>query len=74
MVHPYIVDFICLERRLIVEVDGAQHAEDMEYDMRRDHFLREEGFRVLRYSDRDVLTEVGSVTQAIVQALTLPPP
>src|SRR5690606_9166942 len=45
VVHQFIVDFICLERRLIVEVDGAQHAEQQaQYDAARDRFLKREGF------------------------------
>ncbi|HET7604639.1 MAG TPA: endonuclease domain-containing protein [Sphingomicrobium sp.] len=45
VIAPYIVDFICFERRLIVETDGSQHAES-EYDRRRDAFLRSEDFSV----------------------------
>lgn len=74
VLYSYIVDFVCLESRLIVEVDGAQHAERAAYDARRDHFLHEEGFRVLRFSDREVLTAIRSAIEATLQVLTLPPP
>jgi very-short-patch-repair endonuclease len=73
-VRPYIVDFICLERRLIVEVDGAHHAERAGYDAQRDRMLHAEGFRVLRFSNRDVLTRAEDVVEVIRQTLTLPPP
>ena len=74
VISPYIVDFICLERRLIIEVDGAQHASRRPYDRRRDAFLTSEGFRVIRFSDREALTEAEAVRQAVLAALMLPPP
>ena len=74
VIHPYIVDFVRLERRLIVEVDGNQHAAQREYDVARDEFLRREGFRVLWFSDRETLTEVEGVIEAILEVATLPPP
>lgn len=69
---PYIVDFVCLEQRLIVEVDGGQHVEQIEYDSKRDSWLRAEGFTVLRFWDHDVLTEVENVKQVVWQALSAP--
>ena len=62
---PYIVDFMCREQRLVIEVDGAQHAEQVEYDRARDTWLATEGFRVLRFTDREVLMELDSVEEAI---------
>jgi len=53
-VGPYIADFICLGRKLIVEADGGQHAENT-YDMERDRWLSAEGYTVVRYSNRDIL-------------------
>src|SRR5215217_1724795 len=53
VIDPYIVDFICFERRLIVEADGSQHAESAD-DVRRDTFLRSEGFSVLRFWNHDI--------------------
>lgn len=72
--HPYTVDFICLEVRLVVEIDGGHHADQVEHDSRRDDFLRGQGFRVLRFSDREALTEVEGVATALIRALALPPP
>lgn len=46
-IGPFIADFVCQERRLIVELDGSQHAES-ETDVRRDAFLDDRGYRVLR--------------------------
>ena len=51
----YIVDFVCLEKKLIVELDGGQHTEHLEYDEQRSVWLRERGYRVLRYWNHEVL-------------------
>ena len=58
VIDPYIVDFVCFERRLIVESDGSQHA-DSEHDRRRDDFLRGQGFHILRFWNNDVLEQSG---------------
>jgi len=73
VIAPYIVDFICFERRLIVEADGSQHAES-EYDAHRDTFLRSQGFSTLRFWNSDVLENAGGVFEAIYAELTSPHP
>jgi very-short-patch-repair endonuclease len=73
VIAPYIVDFVCFERRLIVEADGSQHAES-DYDARRDQFLRSEGFSVLRFWNNDVLQNPAGVFEIIHAALTTPHP
>ena len=65
----YIVDFVCLAQRPVIETDGGQHAEQMEYDERRTAFLAKEGFRVLRFWNNDVLTNLDGVLQVITNAL-----
>ena len=77
--HPvgqYIVDFASVEARLCIEVDGAQHAQAQRYDEARTRFLEGEGYRVVRFTDREVLTAMDSVKQAVWNALqeTKPPP
>ena len=67
-IEPYIVDFVCFERRLIVEADGSQHAESVA-DERRDKFLTEQGFRVLRFWNNDILRNREGVLTAILAAL-----
>ena len=67
-VGPYIVDFACLGRKLVVEVDGGQHADDQR-DVRRDEYLRNEGFRVLRFWNNDVLQNTRGVLEVILDAL-----
>ena len=53
-IGPYIVDFVCLRRKLIVEADGSQHIESA-HDFARDQWLAKEGFSVVRYSNLDIL-------------------
>ena len=68
------MDFVCLEKRVVVEVDGGQHRQRQSYDARRDGRLRAEGFTVLRFWDHEVLTQVDDVKQAIWEALGEAPP
>ncbi len=64
-IGSYIVDFVCLEKDLIIEVDGDQHDERTEYDEKRTRWLESQGFTVLRFSDHEVLTEIESVREVI---------
>jgi very-short-patch-repair endonuclease len=66
---PFIVDFVCLERRLILEVDGGQHAEEASRDAQRTKWLEEQNFRVLRFWNNDVLGNPEGVAQQIAEAL-----
>lgn len=61
----YIVDFVCLERRLIIELDGSQHAEQFVYDERRDCWLRTQGFDVLRFWNHEVLLQTDAVLERL---------
>jgi very-short-patch-repair endonuclease len=66
----YIVDFVCEERKLVVEVDGGQHAEEhVEYDQRRTDKLNELGYEVLRFWNSEVLTNIEGVLLVIAEAL-----
>ena len=68
----YVCDFVCLEASLIVELDGGQHVIDAPYDANRDAFLRSAGFRVLRFWNRDVLSQTDSAVETIYEALYRP--
>jgi adenine-specific DNA-methyltransferase len=68
-VGPYFVDLVCLERKLVIEVDGSQHIERAEQDKTRTAYLEGQGFRVLRFWNHDVLTQTESVLQTIYDAL-----
>ena len=73
-VGPYFADFACIEAGLIIEADGNQHSEREPSDRLRDQCLAAAGFRVLRFSDREILTEPAQVADAILLALRHPPP
>ena len=75
--HPfgnYILDFVCLQAMLVIEVDGAQHGENKKRDEVRTASLSAAGFRVLRFWDNEVLRETESVKEAIWRSLHTPPP
>ncbi len=69
----YIVDFVCFRARLIVEADGSQHVESLN-DLERDAWLTEQGFRVLRFWNNDILAHGDAVATAILAALETPSP
>ena len=73
IIYPYIVDFICIEQRLIIEADGSQHS-DNKADLRRDAFLRAQDFRVLRFWNNHILGDSDALGSAIYDALTSPHP
>lgn len=68
-IERFIVDFVCLERRLIVEVDGDIHDHQQDYDAVRQEFLEAQGFRVLRFSNEAVLSSVDAVIAVIGAAV-----
>src|SRR5262249_35008472 len=68
-IGPYIADFVCREQRLIIEVDGGQHATDLR-DAVRESWLRDRGYRVLRFWNNDVLSNTDGVLEVIAATLT----
>lgn len=75
--HPLdgcIADFVCLEHRLIVELDGSHHFDQHAHDAKRTHSLESLGFRVLRFWNNDALERTDDVLEAIVAALAESPP
>lgn len=73
VIGKYIVDFASFDVRLVVEIDGGQHAENPD-DFERDKGLREQGFEILRFWNNDVLRNREGVLQRIVDYLKIPPP
>jgi len=72
--HPlgnYIADFACLEPKLIVELDGSQHSENLAYDERRDAFFRSQGFAVLRFPTDAPFTNQEGVLSVILDQVKL---
>ena len=70
-IPPYIVDFACVEARLIVEADGGQHARLGDHDLRNSE-LRRQGWRVLRFSNNDILANREAVLRTIAEMLGPP--
>ena len=68
-IGSFVVDFVCLEYRLVIELDGGQHAEQQSQDEARSAFLHKEGYRVLRFWNNQVLGELESVLEVIDSAL-----
>ena len=68
-IGPYFADFACLEAKLIVELDGGQHTEAFAYDENRTRFIEAQGYRVLRFWNQEVLTQIDAVRERILQAL-----
>ena len=65
----YIVDFVCFEKKIVVELDGGQHQAKIEYDNDRTRWLQFAGFRVIRFWNNQVLSETDGVVQAILATL-----
>jgi len=62
-----IVDFVCHEKKVIIEVDGGQHSEGQEKDRERDNWFRSEGFRILRFWNNDVLRKTREILEIIIK-------
>ena len=65
----YIPDFVCIEKKLIVELDGSQHLEQEEYDEERTKYLESEGYKVIRFWNNEVTNNIDGVILAILHAL-----
>ena len=69
----YIADFVCPKAKLIVELDGSQHALQVSYDAKRTQFFEQQGYRVLRFWNGDVYTNMHGVLETILAAATQRP-
>ncbi len=69
VIEPYIVDFVCLDVKLIIEADGGQHAEQASYDARRTARLEAKGYRVMRFWNNEILGDIQRVLEEIYSAL-----
>jgi len=68
-IGKYIPDFACIEKKLIIELDGSQHLEQVEYDEERTKYLNLLGYKVIRFWNGDVMKNIDGVTLAIIHAL-----
>ena len=64
-IEPYIADFVCLELKLIIELDGSQHFDQIAYDNKRSDFLKQRGFKVFRFWNNDVFKNTEGVMESI---------
>jgi very-short-patch-repair endonuclease len=69
IIGPYIVDFVCREKRLVIEIDGRQHMEAVEYDQKRTEYLEAKGYKVVRFWNNDVFSSVQVVLERILYSL-----
>ncbi len=67
-IDDYIVDFVCFENKLIIELDGGQHAANQTEDEKRDHFIKLNGFRILRFWNNEVFENLEGVLMVIRKA------
>ena len=67
VVSDYIVDFICIEKKLIIEVDGESHKEQIEYDAERDRILTAMGYDILRVTNEEVTEMIDIVIKKILE-------
>ena len=65
----YVPDFVCIKKKLIIELDGIQHLEQKEYDTERTESLNSKGYRVLRFWNNDVMNNIEGVMIAINEVL-----
>src|SRR5690606_2769437 len=69
LIDDFIVDFVCLSKKLVIEVDGEIHDSRKEQDLERTSILSDRGFRVIRFSNAKVLTDLDNVLDTIKQEL-----
>ena len=72
-IDPFIVDFVCISKKLVVEIDGGYHDFVYENDRSRQEKIEAEGWNVIRFSNEDVLDDVDAVAIAIAKQLGLQP-
>jgi len=65
----YVPDFVCIKKKLIIELDGSQHLEQEEYDKERTKFLESQGYKVIRFWNNTVINDMNAVIKSIQFAL-----
>jgi very-short-patch-repair endonuclease len=73
-IGKYIADFACHEKRIVIEVDGRQHSTNKERDRERDNWFKEQGYKVLRFWNNEVLTNIAGVLEVIRENYLSHPP
>jgi len=72
-IGKYIVDFVNFERKIVIELDGGQHATEKVEDEERDKWLKGQGFEILRFWDNEVFKNIEGILEVIRRRLLLPP-
>ena len=67
---PYVVDFLCLDPKVVIEVDGGQHTEQVSNDLQRTEYLKVSGYHVIRFWNHEVLGDPDAVLESIRCLLT----
>jgi very-short-patch-repair endonuclease len=73
-IGPFIADFVCFEKKLVIELDGGQHAVEQENDRVREGWFNKEGFRILRFWNTEVLHNFEGVVEVIRRTCLNHPP
>jgi len=69
-IDSYIADFICFERRLVIELDGGQHALEKDRDEKRTNYLEKQGYTVLRFWNNDILGNIDGTLESLMAVLS----
>jgi very-short-patch-repair endonuclease len=69
-IGKFICDFVCISKKLVIELDGSQHIDQQEYDIERTRYLQSQGYEVLRFWNNDVMKDINSVIHTIQLKLT----
>jgi very-short-patch-repair endonuclease len=75
-IGPYFADFACHVKRLVIELDGGQHGDELHAvsDAKRDAYMQNKGYRVLRFWNNDVMQNIDGVLDVIAEAVSAPLP
>jgi very-short-patch-repair endonuclease len=73
-INPFIVDFCCPEKWLVIELDGGQHAEQVKADQERTAFLESKGYQVLRFWNNEIFVNMEAILEKIAAMLSDPHP
>jgi very-short-patch-repair endonuclease len=73
-IDGYVVDFACVAKHLVIELDGGQHSADIAYDQQRTKALNAHGFRVIRFWNSEITQNLSGVLDSIATALAAPSP
>ena len=66
-IGKYIVDFVNLGKKLVIELDGSQHIDNLDYDKKRTEYLTQNGYKVIRFFDNDITGNIENVLNSIIE-------